>query len=205
MLKERDGVTAGASRPPFAVAASGVSRVGNSMGLSHALTRVLHHKLIVLMREDNAALLEDLVKRLQHSDLRWEGLIVKEVEDTVRRSHRDGRPRFQILPDTQGWSWIRATSGHTFRQMEIEQKQNFISHALVKHCRRDWRRNSVSLAELVRVVEEEGPSITEEEVLLVLEHETHKCDERLRFKDVYEGAERRFHATDSSKRHKCIW
>lgn len=173
--------------------------------LNHALTRVLRHKLIVIMREDNAALLEDPVKALQHSDPRREGLGVKEVEETVRRSHRDGRPRFQILPSTQGWSWIRATNGHTFRQMEIEQQQNLIYHALVQHCRRDWRRNSVSLSELVRVMKEKGPSITEEEVLRVLEHETHRYDERLIFKEVYEGAERRFRAPDSSNRYKCSW
>ena len=77
--------------------------------------------------------------------------------------------------------------------------QNWISHALVKHCRRAWRRNSVSRTELIRVVKEKGPSITEEEVLLVLEHEIHNYDGRLRFGEVYAGAERCFRATDSSK------
>ena len=100
---------------------------------------------------------------------------------------------------------IRATSRHTFRQWRIEQMQNWISHALVKHCRRAGRRNSVSLAELVRVVKEKVPSITEEAVLLVLEHETHNYDGRLRFEEVYEGAARCFRATESPKRYKRSW
>ena len=119
------------------------------------------------MRKDNAALLEDLVQALQHPDEGWEGLGVKEVEETVRRSHRDGRPRFQILRDVEDRRWIRATGKHTFRQTGIEQMQNWISHALVKHCRSAERRNPVSLAELVRVVKEKVPSITEEAVLSV--------------------------------------
>ena len=152
--------------------------------MSHALTRVLRHKPIVLMREDNAALLEDLVEALQNSDARWEGLSVKEVEDTVRRSHRDGRWRFRILRDAEGRRWIRATSGDIFRQTGIEQMQNWMSHALVKHCRSAERRNPVSLAELVRVVKEKVASITAEAVLLVLEHETRSYDGRLRFEEA---------------------
>ena len=166
--------------------------------LSRALSKVLRHHPIVLMREDNAALLEDLVQALQHPDLGWEGLGVKEVEETVRRSH-------QILRDAEDRRWIRATSGHTFRQTGIEQMQNWISHALVKHCRSAERNNPVSLAELVRVVKEKVPSITEEAVLLVLEHETHNYDGRLRFEEVYEGPERCFRATESSKRYKRGW
>ena len=83
--------------------------------------------------------------------------------------------------------------------------QNWISHALVKHCGRAERRNPVSLAELVRVVKEKVPSITEEAVLLVLEHETHSYDGRLRFEEVYEGPERCFRAPESSKRYKRGW
>ena len=112
--------------------------------LSRALSKVLRHHPIVLMREDNAAPLEDLVQALQHPDLGWEGLGVKEVEETVCRSHRDGRPRFQILRDAEDRRWIRATSRHTFRQTGIEQMQNWISHALVKHCRSAERRTPCS-------------------------------------------------------------
>ena len=83
--------------------------------LSRALTKVLRHHPIVLMMEDNPALLEDVVQALQHPDLGWEGLGVKEVVETVRRSHRDGRTRSQILRGAQERRWIRATSGHTFR------------------------------------------------------------------------------------------
>ena len=54
-------------------------------------------------------------------------------------------------------------------------------------------------------MKEKDPSITEEDVLLVLEHQTHSYDERLRFEEVYEGAERCFRATESSKRHKRGW
>ena len=74
-----------------------------------------------------------------------------------------------------------------------------ISHALVKYCRGAGKRNSVSLPQLVRVAKEKVPSITEQDVLLVLEHETHTYDDRRRFQEVYEGGEWRFRATGSSK------
>ena len=113
--------------------------------LSRVLTRVLRHKPIVPMREDNAALLEDLVEALQHLGVSWDGLSVKEVVEAVRHSHRDGRPRFEILPDAQGQLWIRATGGRTFRVTGIEQRQKMISWALVQHCRKAAKGNSASL------------------------------------------------------------
>ena len=167
--------------------------------MSHTLTRALRHNPIVLMGEDNAALLEDLVEALRDRYACWKGLSVMEVEETVRRSHRDGRPRFQILPDAQGRRWIRATGGHTFRTKGIKRRQKLISCALVQHCRKAAKGNSVSLSQLVRVAKEKVPSITEEDVLLVLEHETHTYDDRHRFQQVYEDGEWRFSATESSK------
>ena len=67
------------------------------------LSQVLRHDLVVHMRPDGAAHLDDLIRELRQKS-RWRDLDAKSVEEVVRGSlhERSGRPRFEFLETTRG-------------------------------------------------------------------------------------------------------
>ena len=169
--------------------------------LSRMLSKVLRHHPVTDIRDDGAALLDDLIRALRQEH-RWRELDASSVEEVVRRSLHDGCPRFEFLEDNQGRRMIRATRKHTFEKSAGEWQEEMVSRALVHYCRGDKWGGWVKEAELVDVAKKVDASVDQRAVLSILQSAKHNWDHRLRFEEWKKGSERWFKATRTSKRSR---
>jgi len=104
--------------------------------LSKALSKLLRHQSNLQICSDGFALVDHVIQALQH----FPGITQEDVRRVVVQSvHKDGEPRLEISPDSEGRLWIRSRRNHTIANVIVNPAP---SEQI--HCRNEKHREHLS-------------------------------------------------------------